>query len=151
MQAGVAPVLISDNYPLPPHVPWETFLLRIAEKDITRLPQLISPHLASSAERGRRARQAWLDHFAPEREFDAIVNLASAALRHRPPVESVIRTRQRSMIARATFHRNLRGTVRAGNSANVENPPPEVAVSDESLTENGIFSPLPGPAEVRPH
>jgi hypothetical protein len=113
MQAGVAPVLISDHYPLPPHVPWDTFLLRIAEKDIARLPQLIEPHLASSAERGRLARQAWLDHFAPQHDFDAIVDLAATALRHGPPHEAVLRSRQRSMIVRTNLRRNLRGAIRS--------------------------------------
>jgi hypothetical protein len=55
MQAGVAPVLISGNYSLPAHVPWNTFLIRIAERDISRLPALLEPHLVSAPERGRIA------------------------------------------------------------------------------------------------
>lgn len=113
MQAGIAPVLICDDYLLPPHVTWDSFLLRIEEKNIGRLPELIEPHLASSAERGRLARQAWLRYFAPEREFDAIAELAATALRHGPPIESTVRSRQRSMIARANFRRNLRSKLRA--------------------------------------
>jgi hypothetical protein len=113
MQAGIAPVLISDNYPLPPHVPWDTFLLRIAEKDIGRLPELIEPHQPTSAERGRLARQAWLNHFAPELEFDAIAGLAATALRHEPPLESVFRSRQRSMIVRANIRREFRSKARS--------------------------------------
>ena len=113
MKAGVAPVLISDDYPLPPHVPWDTFLLRIAERDIRRLPELLKPHIASSAERGRLARQAWLNHFAPEREFDAIVALAATALHHGPPSAATFRRRQRSMILRANMRRNLRSKIRS--------------------------------------
>jgi hypothetical protein len=113
MQAGVAPVLISDDYPLPPQVPWNTFLLRIAEKDIRRLPELLQPHLASSAERGRLARQAWLNHFAPELQFDAIVDLAATALRHGPPHEAAFRQRQNSMIVRANLRRKLRSQIRS--------------------------------------
>jgi hypothetical protein len=113
MKAGVAPVLISDNYDLPPGVPWETFLLRIPEKEIRRLPQLLEPHLRSSAERGRLARQAWLDHFAPEREFNAIVTLADATLHHGPPDEFTFRQQQHSIIFRAALRRSLRSTARA--------------------------------------
>ncbi|MGO9337699.1 MAG: exostosin family protein [Terracidiphilus sp.] len=113
MQAGIAPVLISDNYPLPPHVSWNTFLLRIAERDIKRLPELLEVHIDSSAERGRLARQAWLNHFAPEREFDAVVSLAATALRHGPPNEPVFRQRQNSMIVRANLRRKLRGKIRS--------------------------------------
>jgi hypothetical protein len=113
MQAGIAPVLICDDYSLPPHVPWDAFLLRIAEKDIRRLPELLEPQLESSAERGCLARKAWLDYFAPDREFDAIVEIAATALRHGPPLESTVRSRQRSMIARANLRRSIRSKVRA--------------------------------------
>lgn len=108
MSAGVAPVLISDDYLLPPHVPWDTFLLRIPERDIARLPELVEPHRAEAAERGARARQAWLDYFAPEKEFDAIVASASAALKHGPPGEKVFRKRQRALIAKVERKRALR-------------------------------------------
>ncbi len=112
MKAGVVPVLISDDYALPPHVPWDTFLLRIPEREIRRLPQLLEPYRESSAERGRLARQAWLDHFAPEHEFDAIVDLAAASLHHGPPAESAVRAGRRSMILRASLRRQLRSAAR---------------------------------------
>jgi hypothetical protein len=113
MQAGIAPVLISDDYPLPPHAPWDAFLIRVAERDIRRLPELLEPYRESSAERGRIARQAWLEHFAPEREFDAIVALAAAAVSHGPPHEEAFRQRQKSMIFRASLRRELRGKIRS--------------------------------------
>lgn len=112
MQAGVAPVLLVDDYPLPSHVAWDKFLLRVPERDIARLPELVEPYLPTAAERGRLARQAWLDHFAPEKEFDAIASAAFAALHHGPPDEAVFRRRQRSIIARAERRRKLRAFVR---------------------------------------
>ncbi|HMH16402.1 MAG TPA: exostosin family protein [Edaphobacter sp.] len=112
MQAGIAPVLISDDFLLPPHVPWDTFLLRIPERDIARLPELIEPHLATSAQRGRLAREAWLNYFAPEKEFDAIIAAAFAALHHGPPDESVFRSQQARIIARANRRRQLRDLAR---------------------------------------
>jgi hypothetical protein len=112
MQAGIAPVLISDDYLLPPHAPWDTFLLRIAEKDIARLPELIEPHLATSAERGRLAREAWLNYFAPEKEFDAIIAACAAALHHGPPEEATFRRRQARIIASAERCRKLRTVAR---------------------------------------
>ena len=108
MQAGIAPVLISDAYLLPPHVPWDTFLLRIPEKNIAHLPELIEPHLATAAERGRLAREAWLNYFAPECEFDAIIAAAHAALRHGPPSEETFRQQQARIIARAVRRGKLR-------------------------------------------
>jgi hypothetical protein len=112
MSAGIAPVLISDDYLLPAHVPWDTFLLRIPESDIARLPELIEQHLAESAERGRLARQAWLDYFAPEKEFDAIIAAAATSLKHGPPDEAVFRKRQRALIAKAERKRKLRAFAR---------------------------------------
>jgi hypothetical protein len=113
MRAGVAPVLISDAYPLPPHVPWDTFLLRVAERDIKRLPELIEPHLPESAERGRRAREAWVNHFAPDKQFDAIVGLAAAALRHGPPTEAAFRRMQPRMIVAFNARLKARGMLRS--------------------------------------
>jgi Exostosin family len=107
MSAGVAPVLISDDYLLPPHVPWDTFLLRIPERQIARLPELIEPHLSTAAERGRLAREAWLNYFAPEREFDAIISAAHAALHHGPPSEDFFRRQRVRIIARAVRRRKL--------------------------------------------
>lgn len=112
MRAGVAPVLLADDYPLPPQVPWDDFLLRFREKDIARLPELLGPQLASSAERGRLAREAWRRHFAPETEFDGLVAGCLNALHHGPPGETVFRRRQAGLIVRAERRRKLRALVR---------------------------------------
>ena len=108
MSAGIAPVLISDAYLLPPHVNWDDFLLRIPEKEIARLPEHIEAHRHASAERGRLAREAWLRYFAPEHEFDAIVDSCLAALHHGPPSELAFREQQKRLIARAERSRQLR-------------------------------------------
>ncbi len=113
MCAGVAPVLISDSYLLPPGPDWNKFLIRIPERDIARLPELLEPHIDSSPERGRLARQAWLQYFSPEREFDAIVASCSAALNHRPPSESVFRKQQARVITRAKLKRTTRAFARS--------------------------------------
>ena len=113
MQAGVAPVLISDKYLLPAHVPWDNFLIRIAERDIARLAELLESHLSSAEDRGRLARQAWLDYFSPEKEFDIIIAAAHAALRHGPLAEAEFRRRQHTLIARAERRRKLRFLARS--------------------------------------
>jgi Exostosin family len=108
MNAGVAPVLIGDNYLLPKHVDWDKFLLRIRERDIERLPQLLEPHLATSAERGRLAHEAFMANFAMEVEFDQIIALCSAAVHHRSPPEAIFRKQQAQMIARLRLKREMR-------------------------------------------
>jgi len=59
------------------------------------------------------AREAWLNHFAPDVEFDAIIAAAHTALHHGPPSEEIFRRQQVRIIARAiqrgkvrTFARN---------------------------------------------
>jgi hypothetical protein len=98
MRAGIAPVLLADNYALPAHVDWSTFLLRFAERDIARLPALLEPHRHESAERGRLAQLAFEEHFAPAVEFDAIIRDCAAALANAAPVEEKFRARQQAMI-----------------------------------------------------
>ena len=113
MAAGIAPVLISDDYELPPGPAWDTFLLRIRERDITKLPTLLEAHVASAAERGRLAREAFVEHFSVEREFDRVIELAALSLRHGPPSEDQFRKRQAAMIRRIEWKRTMRDTLRS--------------------------------------
>lgn len=113
MSAGIAPVLISDDYLLPPHVDWPSFLLQIPEKDISRLPELLEAELPSSAHRGDLAREAWQQHFSPECEWDAIIDACAAALHHGPPSESTFRRQQRRIILRSQLQRRLRSVARS--------------------------------------
>jgi hypothetical protein len=87
MNAGVAPVLIGDNYLLPKHI-------EDSERDIARLPELLEPHLATSEERGRLAREAFITNFAAEVDVDQIIELCSAAVNHRAPSETEFRKQQ---------------------------------------------------------
>ena len=113
MSAGIAPVLISDDYLLPPHVDWNSFLLRIPEKDIARLPERLEAELPTSTHRGELARKAWQQHFSPEREWDAIIDACVAALHHGPPSEAAFRRQQRRMILRFQLQRRLRSAARS--------------------------------------
>jgi hypothetical protein len=113
MAAGIAPVLLSDEYELPPGPDWDSFLLRIPERDIVRLPQLLEPHLASAAQRGRLAREAFVEHFSLEKEFDRIAELAALSLRHAPPSEQRFRRQQAAIIRRAELRHAAYGMLRA--------------------------------------
>ena len=113
MAAGVAPVLLSDDYALTPGPAWDTFLIQVRERDIAKLPEILEPYLESAAERGRLARQAFDEYFSIEREFDRIVELAALSLRHAPPPEKHFRKRQAAMIRRFEWKRNARAALRA--------------------------------------
>jgi hypothetical protein len=113
MASGIAPVLISDGYELPPGPDWAKFLIRIPEREIAMLPQILEPHVSSSAERGRMAREAFLKYFSVEQEFDQIVDLAARSLRHDGLPEMEFRKRQPAMIRQAERKRRLRNVLRA--------------------------------------
>jgi hypothetical protein len=112
MAAGVAPVLLSDDFALPPGPAWDTFLIQVRERDIAKLPAILEPYLGSAAERGRLARQAFDEYFSIEREFERIVELAALSLRHAPPPEEHFRKRQAAMIRRFEWKRNARAALR---------------------------------------
>lgn len=73
MQMGVAPVLISDRFLLPEGPDWDSFLLRIPERSMGRLTEILDPRVAESAERGRLARLAWEQWFSPPAVFNGII------------------------------------------------------------------------------
>ncbi len=73
MQMGVAPVLISDALKLPAGPDWKSFLIQVPERKIAQLVELLEPHRAESAERGRLARLAWERWFAPPVVFNNVV------------------------------------------------------------------------------
>ena len=102
MAAGVAPVLLSDAYELPQGPDWDRFLLRIPERHIAKLPALLEPHIASAAQRGQLAREAY-QYFSVEREFDRIVELAARSLCHGPPAKRSSEVASRSWPGAAGF------------------------------------------------
>lgn len=82
MALGRVPVILSDAWVEPTGPRWAEFSVRVAEKDARRLPEILRPLLARSAEMGANARQAWEEWFAPEvrvpRFFDRLSALAEA-------------------------------------------------------------------------
>jgi hypothetical protein len=112
MGAGVAPVLISDKYALPPGIDWDSFLVRCRERDIAQLPNILDTIRSSAAERGRLAAAAYKEHFEGVREFDRIIELASATLQHAGPAESWYRARHAQMIRRFRLRLAARETLR---------------------------------------
>ena len=113
MAAGVAPVLLSDDYALTPGPAWDTFLIQVRERDIAKLPEILEPHVESAAERGRLARKAFDDYFSIECEFDRIVELAARSLKHAPPREEYFRKRQAAMIRGFAWKQKSRLALRA--------------------------------------
>jgi hypothetical protein len=113
MAAGVAPVLLSDEFELTPGPAWDQFLIRVRERDIARLPTILERHLDSAGERGRLARDAFDEYFAIDHEFDCLIDLAARALQHGAPAEEYFRRRQMAMFHRFEWKRKTRAAVRS--------------------------------------
>lgn len=73
MKLGRVPVIISDEW-VPPEGPeWNKFSLRIAEKDISEIPQILEAQEIYSAEMGVIARKQWETWFSEEVRFHRVV------------------------------------------------------------------------------
>jgi hypothetical protein len=69
MEAGRAPVVISDRWKEPTGPDWSSFLVRIAEADVQRIPDVLKELESQAGDRGRAARAAWEEWFAPDSIF----------------------------------------------------------------------------------
>jgi Exostosin family len=131
MEMGVAPVLISDNYALPPGPDWDSFLLKVPERQFSRLPDLIEHHVPESEERGRKARQAWEQFFAPGLIFNGLIDQLCDIRQRRVISESafrriwpLLRLRSQGRIwASATIQRGLGVAKRAIGKKSREHTP----------------------------
>jgi hypothetical protein len=113
LAAGVAPVLLSDDYEPTPGPDWDKFLIRVRERDIARLPALLESQLETAKERGRLARKAFDEYFSVESEFDRVVELSALSLRHGPPTEAYFRKRQAAMLREFQWRLKTRAALRA--------------------------------------
>jgi hypothetical protein len=78
MRAGRVPVIVSDEW-CPPRGPsWHEFSLKVDEKDIDQIPDILESVKERAREMGTKARQAWEAHFNLTTSFHWI---AEACLR----------------------------------------------------------------------
>jgi hypothetical protein len=101
MQMGVAPVVISDKWLLPYGPQWETFAIRVPERRISQLETILSRYEHESGERGRLARQAYDEWFAPPVFFNRVVEACARAKANRQVPERWIQPLWRFMLWRA--------------------------------------------------
>jgi hypothetical protein len=72
MEVGAVPVIIADDIELPLGPDWETFALRVAERDIDTVPRLIERWEDRAGAMGSLARQAWERYFSPQATFGSV-------------------------------------------------------------------------------
>ncbi len=73
MELGRCPVIVSDDW-IPIDGPrWDECSIRIAEKDIARLPELLRVRESDAARLGAAARATWEAHFSEPAKFRAML------------------------------------------------------------------------------
>ncbi len=100
MKAGRVPVIISDQWVEPDGPDWKSFSLRIAEKDVERLPGMLESISERSAAMGRAARAAWEAWFSPEVAFQILAGRAGRLCGGSRTVEWVERRRAEVQVLR---------------------------------------------------
>lgn len=91
MKMGAAPVLLADSYVLPEGPNWNSFLIRVPEKEVARLASILEEHRNESAERGKLVAAEWQKWFSTEREFNEIIARCQCALAACGSAESLYR------------------------------------------------------------
>jgi hypothetical protein len=113
MSLGVAPVLLADDYPLPKGPDWDSFLIRVPEKQLQLLPEILERYADESEMRGRRAREEWLKWFSAEQEFNHIVEACHGTLQSSRAAFRLFRLLRPAMIFRHRSGRLARKSVRS--------------------------------------
>lgn len=83
MQCGRVPVIISDEWVPVPGPDWESCSLRVAEKEISSIPQLLEGREECSVRMGQQARLEWEKWFSKEVSFCRIVDQCGELLETR--------------------------------------------------------------------
>jgi len=89
MQMGRVIVVISDEYYPPEGPDWEKFMIRVPERDLPRLVEILTPYQDKWREMGKIARVEWEKWFAPNMWFQRIIeNCVSISRTRRCPEAS---------------------------------------------------------------
>ena len=72
MQMGRVPIILADNWVAPVGPDWELFSIRVAEKRISEIPELLTLYKHRYEEMGQKARKAWEDWFSPKVQFHCL-------------------------------------------------------------------------------
>ena len=75
MKMGRACVIISDAWHPNDGVDWNSFSIRVPEREVSRLPEILEQYADRAAEMGVRARAEWEDWFSEKVRFHRVVDL----------------------------------------------------------------------------
>lgn len=84
MEAGAIPVIVADDLQLPLGPRWEEFSLRVPERDVATIPQLLERWEHRAAAMGAAARDAWEMYFSPGATVGSMIGWAGLLLGNFP-------------------------------------------------------------------
>ena len=73
MDCGRVPVIISDQWQPSPEIRWADFCVFVPEGDVLSIPALLDRLDSNAHEMGRLAREAFVEHFAPNVFLDRLL------------------------------------------------------------------------------
>jgi hypothetical protein len=80
MQLGRAPVVIADEWVQIEGIDWDAFSIRVAERDVGRLAQILASRKQEAMEMGRTARRVWEEHISPAASLRTLARAAFSVL-----------------------------------------------------------------------
>jgi hypothetical protein len=89
MRMGRCPVILSDDWVFPERVDWAACSLTVAEKDVSRLGEILHANLGRAGELGMRARQEWERFYAENVRFHWLAEDCLYLLRARRVREAI--------------------------------------------------------------
>jgi hypothetical protein len=96
MQMGRCPVIVSDEWLEPAGMDWPRFSIRVPEKDVSQIPDILESRRSEAEELGQRALAAYAEHFSVQRRLAWFANRMREMLQERPKIGlSAMRVRLR--------------------------------------------------------
>ena len=84
MQASRVPVIISDGWVAPNDCEWEKFSIRVDEKDIEKIPEILEMYETQAPEMGAYAQRVWERKFSPAAKLNTIGDTISSIRKSMP-------------------------------------------------------------------
>src|SRR6185295_475378 len=73
LKAARIPVIISDDWVLPSGPDWNSFSIRVSEKNVEQIPKIVRESEVFAIDMSRKAWQAYRDWFSREATFHRVI------------------------------------------------------------------------------
>jgi hypothetical protein len=124
MQAARVPVLISDWITLPEGVDWDECSVRIKERHISRIPEILDSYSGRWEQMAANARRSWEAHFSSEATLDELGRQLKSLLKTYSEENALVRLAGRGRMALGyaaytprLYYRHLQNLMARGRAA----------------------------------